>query len=115
MEKENVILHIISEGEWEKVKNENYYFPDSLKTEGFIHCATKDQILNLVEFIYKENVNFKLLYIDPDKLTAKLVYEDLRKTGKSFPHIYGALNLSAITKVVDFKPTPSGTFELPVG
>jgi uncharacterized protein (DUF952 family) len=113
MENENVILHIISEGEWDKVKNENYYFPDSLKKEGFIHCATSDQILSLVEFIYKEKVNRKVLYIDSDKLTAKVVYEDLHKTGKTFPHIYGALNLNAVVKVVDFKPTENGIFELP--
>lgn len=113
MANEKLIVHIISEDEWNKAKNNQYYYPESLKTEGFIHCATEEQIVGSVEFIYKEKINLKLLYIDPDKVTPKIIYEDLHKTGGSFPHIYGALNLNSVVRVVDFKPNSKGVFELP--
>ena len=30
-----------------------------------------------------------------------------------FPHIYGEINLDAVTQVLDFEPNVSGEFELP--
>lgn len=116
MVKENVILHIAREEDWNKVKTENasYYHPERIKREGFIHCATREQILDAVEFIYKEKINLKILYIDPDKVKAEIVYEDLHSTGEKFPHIYGALNVDAVIRVVDFQPNTEGIFELPV-
>lgn len=108
-----LILHVISEDEWKKEKNDAYLYPESLKTVGFIHCATREQILKSVEFLYRENVNLKLLCIDSDRVKAKVVYEDLHKTGDAFPHIYGALNLNAVVDVVDFKPNEKGIFVIP--
>lgn len=114
MKGEKVILHIIPAEEWDRVKEQQFYFSDRLKTEGFIRCATREQVLNAVEFIYKEKISLKLLYIDSQRVEAPIVYEDVYKTGEKFPHIYGALNLNAVIKVVDFKPNENGAFELQV-
>ena len=54
-----------------------------------------------------------LLTIDPARLTARLVYEDCYETGHQFPHIYGPLNLEAVTGFVAFPPNADGTFSLP--
>jgi len=54
-----------------------------------------------------------LLVIDPARLTANVVYEDLYNAGQDFPHIYGPLNLDAVIKVVAFPPEADGTFTLP--
>jgi uncharacterized protein (DUF952 family) len=113
MEKENVILHVTLGDNWDKAKTGYYYFPDSLKKEGFISCATHEQVLRSAEFLYKDKLNQKLLYINPEEVKAPVVYEDIHEMGHSFPHIYGALNLDAVIKVIDFKPDSSGIFELP--
>lgn len=113
MKREKVILHIIKEEEWNRVKHSNFYHPDSLKKEGFIHCATKEQLMRAVEFVYKEPIKQKVLYIDAEKVKPEIVYEDVHNTGEVFPHIYGALNLDAVNKVVDFSPNEAGAFELP--
>jgi len=113
MQGDQVIIHIIPATEWEKVKENHYYYPDQLKKDGFIRCATRDQILNARNYIYKEKIDLKLLYIDTEKLSAEVVYEAEHNAGEKFPHLYGALNLDAVIKVVDFKPNAKGEFELP--
>lgn len=54
-----------------------------------------------------------LLCIDAAKVDAAVVYEDCYETGQEFPHIYGPLNLEAVTDVVDFPPNQDGTFSMP--
>jgi uncharacterized protein (DUF952 family) len=35
--------------------------------------------------------------------------------GERFPHVYGAIDQSAVTKVFEFTPKADGLFEMPVG
>jgi uncharacterized protein (DUF952 family) len=113
MVNENVIVHVTPGDCWEPAKTKNYFLPDSLKKNGYISCATEEQLLESAPFLYKDTLNQKILYIKPDKIKAQIVYEDIHQTGQTFPHIYGALNTDAIIKVVDFKPDESGQFVLP--
>lgn len=110
----DIIMHLIPNDEWNKQRNNAYLYPDSLKTEGFIHCATRDQVMGAIEFLYKEKIDLKLLCIDTNLVNAQIVYEDLYKTGEDFPHIYGALDRNAVIEVIDFKPNERGIFEIPV-
>ena len=55
-----------------------------------------------------------VLVIDPQRLRPELRWEpgaDL--ASELFPHIYGPLNLDAVTRVLDFAPGPNGSFTLP--
>ncbi len=109
-----MILHIVSRAEWEAaVQSGVAYETPSLKDEGFIHCSTAAQVLGPANEFYRGQDELVLLVIDPDKLTAELVYEDCYETGQAFPHIYGPLNLEAVERVVDFPPEHDGTFQLP--
>ncbi|MFZ1398344.1 MAG: DUF952 domain-containing protein [Candidatus Promineifilaceae bacterium] len=109
------ILHITTENEWQTAVAAGQYRADSLESEGFIHCSTIQQVLMPANQMYAGRSDLILLTIDPAKLTAKLVYEDCYETGHQFPHIYGPLNLDAVTGFVAFPPNPDGTFSLPAG
>jgi hypothetical protein len=53
-----------------------------------------------------------LLVIDPELVTADFRCED-GGNGNFYPHVYGPLNVSAVTAVVAFEPNADGSFELP--
>ena len=113
MVNENVIVHVTPGNYWENAKAKHYFLPESLKRNGYISCATEQQLADSAQFLYKDKLNQKILYIKQEKVTAQIVYEDIHETGQEFPHIYGALNVDAVIKVVDFKLSPSGQFDLP--
>lgn len=108
-----MILHITHRPDWEAAQATGEYRADSLAAEGFIHCSTVEQVLGPANEFYRSQDDLVLLVIDPARLAAELVYEDSYQTGTAFPHIYGPLNLDAVTDVVPFPPRPDGTFELP--
>ncbi len=108
-----MILHITTGAEWEAAQAQGEYRADSLATEEFIHCSTPEQVLGPANAFYHGRQGLVLLLIDEAQLVARLVYEDTHGAGMDFPHIYGPLNLDAVTGVVPFPARPDGTFELP--
>jgi uncharacterized protein (DUF952 family) len=108
-----MILHITDRDDWEAARSAGEYRLDSLEAEGFIHCSTPEQVLGPANELYRGRTGLVLLVIDPSRLSARLVYEDLANAGQAFPHIYGPLNLDAVTRVVPFPPGPDGSFDLP--
>ncbi|AST91188.1 MULTISPECIES: DUF952 domain-containing protein [Sutcliffiella] len=108
-----MILHIIDKQEWSKAVTKGIYIPSSLESDGFIHCSTSEQTVDVANYLFKGRSGLVLLCIDSDKVGAKIIYEDLYETGKLFPHIYGPLNIDAVTKVIHFTPNSDGTFDLP--
>lgn len=108
-----MILHITHRSDWEAAQDAGDYRLDTLATEGFIHCSTPEQVLGPANEFYRGQSDLVLLVIDPERLASELVYEDSYDSGTAFPHVYGPLNLDAVTSVVPFPPRPDGTFELP--
>ncbi|MEO2255584.1 DUF952 domain-containing protein [Paenibacillus amylolyticus] len=108
-----MIYSIISRSLWEQVSKGSEYAPDSLETDGFIHCSTKEQIPWVAGQYYAGRTDLLLLSIDEKALKPELVYEDLYKLNELCPHIYGELNLDAVRKVIPFEPNADGTFSFP--
>lgn len=92
--------HIATLEGWAAFQNEPNYATESLDTEGFIHCSYPAQLDETLELYFKnQGINrVVLLSIDPSVLEVRLVVETSR-AGALFPHIYGAINKSAIVKV----------------
>jgi uncharacterized protein (DUF952 family) len=109
------ILHISSRAEWHCARLAGSYEADSLSTQGFIHCSRPDQVL----WVANSNNRFDgqddlvLLCIDPDLVAAEIRYENLDGDKNLFPHIYGPLNLDAVTDILDFTHGDDGKFALP--
>lgn len=107
------IFHITSQASWENAHKQGFYAADSLEKEGFIHCSTVEQILRTANRVFRGQQGLVILEISEDKLKHEVKYEDLLSEGMLFPHIYGPLNLEAVSQVVAFTPQPDGTFKLP--
>jgi uncharacterized protein (DUF952 family) len=107
-----MILHICSKTDWEKAKKNNVYIADSLLSQGYIHCSTLEQIVEVADHVFNGQSNLILLLIDENKVDKDIKYEDAGN-GKFYPHIYGPLNIAAVIDVKDFPTDEDGHFKLP--
>jgi uncharacterized protein (DUF952 family) len=126
-ESKHMILHITRRDEWQQAQQAGQYIAPSLAAQGFIHCSTAEQAITVANTFYANQRDLVLLVIDPQRLSAELRWEppdhpvgdaDTRAIDANptlFPHIYGALNLDAVVRVLDFPPDADGSFALPQG
>jgi len=114
------ILHLASNDAWLVAVETGLYHADSLSTEGFIHCSKPYQIVDVANTFYRSQRGLVLLVIDPSRLQAPLKWEPPAepepthaREGELFPHVYGPLNVDAVTKVIPFEPDADGWFSAP--
>ena len=94
-----MILHITTPADWERAQRDGSYTADSLRTQGFIHCSEPQQVAWVVNTHFKGRPGLILLHIDRSRLDADVRYENLEGGEQLFPHVYGAIPLSAVVKV----------------
>ena len=94
------ILHITKKDTWAKAQQEGIYQADTLKSDGYIHCCQPDQLKGVLEKWFDGAEDLISLELDTDKVEAKIVYENLEEGEALFPHIYGPINLDAITRII---------------
>ena len=95
-----IIFHITTANEWKQALEQGYYQTGSLKDEGFIHCSQSEQIPGVLDRYFKDKKNLIRLQIETDKLTSPFYYEWSPSIADTFPHIYGVINLDAVTDVI---------------
>jgi uncharacterized protein (DUF952 family) len=103
-----MICHICTVSEWETAQATGVYRAASLETEGFIHCSRPDQILRVANLYFIGIVDLVLLWIDPARVVETICWEAV--DGDTYPHIYGVLNLDAVSKAEPLIPQTDGTF-----
>ncbi len=108
------ILHITTPSAWAEAQQQGQYTADSLSTEGFIHCSTPAQVVYVANERFRGRTDLILLVITSQLVRPPVVYEDCYETGQEFPHIYGPLNLDAVTQILPFPPDADGLFTLPL-
>jgi uncharacterized protein (DUF952 family) len=94
-----IIYHVTTAAEWNVATAKGYYEAPSLHTEGFIHCSQEHQVEGVLERYFVGQTNLVKLIIDTDKLTSKLILEWSPTTKDTFPHVYGTINVDAVTAV----------------
>jgi uncharacterized protein (DUF952 family) len=103
------LYHLVTPDQWEQFKEATFYAPPSLAQEGFIHCSSAEQVSASANRHFAGWPSLLLLVINPEKVSARIVFEDLYGGGE-FPHIYGALPIQAIEAVIPLKPEADGRF-----
>jgi uncharacterized protein (DUF952 family) len=103
------IFHITTQAQWQKALLKGFYLADSLEKEGFIHASTAEQVSQVFTAFYADQADLILLAIALEKLESSVKWEapvhpDGKKTDsipevEKFPHIYGKINLNAVTVV----------------
>lgn len=107
-----LIYHITTKQAWEAAQQAGSYTADTLTTEGFIHFSDENQVERTANRYYRGQPNLILLQVETDLLTETLRYEE-GEPGEKFPHLYGPLNLQAVTDVRELTPNPDGTLTMP--
>ncbi len=93
-----MIYHVTTKQEWENAIAKNVYEHDSLAKENFIHACSLQQLPGVLDRYYKNISNLLLLHIDEFRLNSPLQYEHSPSVNDSFPHVYGPINIDAVTE-----------------
>jgi uncharacterized protein (DUF952 family) len=105
------IYHLVTEGEFRTQAKGDTYIPTRFDQDGFIHCTGEPDTLLAVANDYFSGVEepVLVLVIKTARLTAEVRFElpvPVEGGGTShlagaqlFPHIYGPLNLAAVTEI----------------
>lgn len=109
------IYHIATVPDWERARRAGEYTASTrgrtLAQEGFIHASSAEQTGPAANRFYAgAGEPLVVLVIDTGRLTAALQYDEVPGSPEPFPHIYGPLNLDAVTEVLPFAPGPDGAF-----
>jgi|SRR5579871_2094305 len=109
-----MIFHIAKGGDWGEAKRIGEYRPESLRTEGFVHCSTADQIVAMANRLFRGQPELVLLCIDEHRLAAPVHFEPAPDAENTlFPHIYGPVNLESVINIIDFPSRADCSFVLP--
>lgn len=81
--------------------------PNSLRTEGFIHLSTAAQWPRTARRFFSGQSGLLLLTLARHQLVAEVRFE--AADGEAFPHLFGPLNLKAVTRVQRLEVAGDGT------
>lgn len=95
------IYHVTTRPEWREAQEKGRYEAPSLADEGFIHASEERQVDGVVERYFQDKDDLVKLSIDTEKLSSPLFYDWSASVEDTFPHIYGPINLDAVSAVSD--------------
>jgi uncharacterized protein (DUF952 family) len=111
-----MILHFCPRVEWESAVAAGSYAADTLASQGYIHCSTRELVHVPATIRARGRTDLLLLEIDEARLPVPLVWEDgdpPHPDGTQFPHVYGPIPVDAVVSVRPYRPGPDGTFSPP--
>lgn len=104
------IFHIIDEPTYSTNVKNGYYVNPGLQKEGFIHFCDFNLLNTVANHYYSNHFELTVLTINPTLIESKLLFENSKNDEIYYPHVYGPLNLNAITKVIKIKKI-DGSFD----
>lgn len=82
------------------------------RRDGFIHFSTASQVAGTVAKHFAGQTGLFLIAVDTDALGEALKWEPSRG-GELFPHLYGELDIGAVTAILDLRARSDGSHDIP--
>jgi uncharacterized protein (DUF952 family) len=92
------IYHIARESRVAAAKSTGLYTPFEFAHDGFIHCSYARQLPGVAARNWSQEP-WVLLEIDVAVVAGQLIDENLEGGADLYPHLYGALPLSAVVSI----------------
>jgi uncharacterized protein (DUF952 family) len=98
---------------WREAERQGVYrgSADDLR-DGFVHFSTAAQVAETAKRHFSGQTGLFLIEVDADVLGDSLRWEPSRND-EMFPHLYGELDLGAVTAVLSLRARSDGTHEIP--
>ena len=80
--------------------------------DGFIHFSTASQVFETARKFFAGQSGLLLIEVDADALGDALRWERSRND-ELFPHLYGALDLGAVLRVIGMRARSDGGHDIP--
>jgi uncharacterized protein (DUF952 family) len=108
-----MIYKICDASAWREAERQGVFrgSADDLR-DGFIHFSTPTQVAGTAQKHFAGQTGLFLIEIDADSLGNALRWERSRGD-ELFPHLYGELDLGAVTAVLDLPARADGTHDVP--
>ena len=112
-----LLFHLAVAEEWEEARSRGGPYRRStlgvsLEEQGFIHCSFPRQLQTVADAVFAGRDDVVLLMIDCGQLSAEVRVEATEPGGERFPHIYGPLDLDAVTDSVPVPLGPDGRLDV---
>lgn len=108
-----VLIHLCPAAEWDAARLAGVLRPESLAASGFVHLSAPWQVHLPANRLFAGRSDLVALQVDPAVLEAPLRWEPGvpgDPESMLFPHLYGALPVSAVVGVSSYRPGPDGRF-----
>jgi uncharacterized protein (DUF952 family) len=106
------IYHLVKVNHWAQFKELSEYESETFKEEKFIHASSERQLQATANRYFAGETSVILLTIDTNKLEPRLKWEKSPTLDEDFPHIFGAINLSAVVKTQTIDALADGSFAI---
>jgi uncharacterized protein (DUF952 family) len=107
------IYKICSASAWREAERQGVYrgSADDIR-DGFIHFSLASQVAETAKKHFFGQTALFLIAVNADALGEALRWEPSRND-ELFPHLYGELDLGAVTAIHDLSARPDGTHDIP--
>jgi uncharacterized protein (DUF952 family) len=107
------IYKICPASAWREAERRGVYrgSADDLR-DGFIHFSSASQVAETAKKHFFRQTGLFLIAVDADALGAALRWE-VSRGDDLFPHLYGELDLGAVTAVMDMRVRSDGYHDIP--
>lgn len=95
----SLVYKLVAPDAWARAQDTGIVEPAEIdRKDGYIHLSTVSQALETARLYFADAPALLALEIDPARVDGEIRYELAPKRGEAFPHLYGALPLSAVLR-----------------